>query len=510
MSTDDTTPVTRADLRRFGEAMRSSADCDYYKPVASGLAAAVTRALATIPAASEAGACKRFVCICFALDCPGRLYCRAFNHTCGACNGKWLAHTPEARGEKPGIPEGMDATCQGCAESSATTFDADGYALCDECFEACGDAAPVTTAEVTDSGYKDEAKNEEETVRWLIEDDLCSPTTYVCQGQSGYGLSVTTDVMSAMMFGTEAEAQAVIANSDYVGPERRGWVARGHIWLGSAPPLSPTPGGSSPGTSDDAGGDATSEQRSEQWNTGAIEMVDAALSEAVASTAAQRKAEESAAFVSGSVGSFRCGSAAGDAVAGAHAFECEHHNDHETAHNDECVCRCGKWQDHRLHAAPTYPDPDGMPPLPTVGYKDPRLDVGYGLHPEQRTGWPAPGLVPLVSRVTALAREAVWRRECARLRERLDFLYRSRESGALIAMKAAQDKAEAERDELRAKLAAVEEDTQELVSALGELRILAEGVIRERGPLGDKTVDRILRRAADALAKLAAAKEALA
>ena len=50
------------------------------------------------------------------------------------------------------------------------------------------------------------------------------------------------------------------------------------------------------------------------------------------------------------------------------------------------------------------------------------------------------------------------------------------------------------------ELASLLEAAEEIARALDELRVLTEGIVAQRGPLGDKTVDRIMRRAADALA----------
>ena len=50
------------------------------------------------------------------------------------------------------------------------------------------------------------------------------------------------------------------------------------------------------------------------------------------------------------------------------------------------------------------------------------------------------------------------------------------------------------------ELAFLLEAAEEMAKALDELRVLTEGIVAQRGPLGDATVDRIMRRAATALA----------
>jgi len=120
------------------------------------------RAGTTAPASE--GACARFVCD---RDDDGVPHVCQRPATCGVkvcvdCGKRRDEHAPQPHaGEDPHAPTtredlceaGDDATCEGCAESSATRRTDDDVALCEECYAECRDSAP-TTREVSYSGHK--------------------------------------------------------------------------------------------------------------------------------------------------------------------------------------------------------------------------------------------------------------------------------------------------------------------------------------------------------------------
>jgi hypothetical protein len=155
-------------------------------------------------------------------------------------SGRWdylLAFTDPARaGQCVKLPEPAP-------ERQTLTFDCDPVT-------AMPEAATVTVrrepGDSTNKGSERERRKPEmaagsqsqepaEDLRWLIEDDDGPATTYICIPETGYGLATTMDVNRALQFKTEEAARAVLTDESYVGPSREKWAVRGHIWLPNPP-----------------------------------------------------------------------------------------------------------------------------------------------------------------------------------------------------------------------------------------------------------------------------------